>query len=86
MEKEQVATGREEFMNVVVVFLVVLTAFPILTIIAVFNNIEGQPTVVQTERMLSALWQFSTMLALTTITFGMRCVVSTLDRYEQKQK
>ena len=86
MEKEQVATGREEFMNILFVILVILTAFPVFAIIAIFNNIEGQLTSVQTDRIWNALWLFSTMLALTTITFGMRCVVSTLDRYEQKQK
>ena len=86
MEKEQAVTGRVEFMNVVIVFLVILTAYPVFAMIGIFNNIEGQITSVQTERMLDASRQFSTMLALTTITFGMRCVVTTLDRYEQKQK
>ena len=73
-------------MNVLFVILVILTLRPVWLLGTIFWDADkaNEPYSLYAVEIGQYWWQISVMLALTTITFGVRCIVSTLDRYEQK--
>ena len=89
MKKEELeqASGREEFINIAWLILVILTLRPVWLLGTTYWNADkaNEPYSLYAVEIGQYWWQFSVMLALTTITFGVGRIVSTLDRYEQKQ-